>query len=91
MPSKTYLCSECGFKEEYIESFSVAKENWHPEICPKCGIGKLESIFDMSGHSVGIDFVGSGFYINDHGKHNWRLGKTKDQIAKVLSNQSDPY
>ena len=91
MPINAYKCSDCDFKEEYIESFSVSKEQWHPEFCPKCQEGKLEKVFDLAGHSIAIDFVGPGFFINDYGKHNWRLGKTKEQISKVLANQATPY
>jgi predicted nucleic acid-binding Zn ribbon protein len=91
MPTNTYSCLECGFKEEYIEGAQISKENWHPEVCPKCEKGKLEKTFDLAGNSIGIDFVGPGFYINDSGKHNWRKGKTKEQISKVLANQADPY
>jgi len=35
MPINKYKCNECDFTEEYVESFSTSKENWHPENCPK--------------------------------------------------------
>lgn len=91
MPTNTYKCSECDFQDEYVESFSTSRKNWHPEVCPQCNKGKLEKIFDMAGHSIGIDFVGPGFFINDSGKHNWRQGKSKDEISKVLAGEKDPY
>jgi putative FmdB family regulatory protein len=64
MPINKYNCTECDFSEEYVESFSTSKENWHPEVCPKCEKGNLEKVFDLSGHRIGIDFVGPGFYVN---------------------------
>lgn len=91
MPIYTYKCTKCGFTDEFIESFSTSKENWHPENCPKCKEGKLEKVFDMAGHSIGIDFVGPGFYINDYGIHNWRSKMSKEDQAKVLSGKKDPY
>lgn len=91
MPINRYKCNECGFTEEYVESFSTSKESWHPENCPKCKEGKLEKVFDMAGHSIAIDFVGSGFYINDYGKHNWKKGKSSEEISKVLSGEKNPY
>lgn len=91
MPTNTYNCPECNFKEEYIEGAHVAKENWHPEVCPECGKGKLEKVFDLAGNSIGIDFVGTGFFINDYGIHNWRSRMSKEDQAKVISGEKDPY
>lgn len=91
MPTNSYTCKKCGFTDEYIEGKQTSKENEHPEICPSCGKGKLEKVFNLAGNSIGIDFVGKGFYINDYGVHNWKQGKTKEQISKVLANQADPY
>jgi predicted nucleic acid-binding Zn ribbon protein len=91
MPTNTYKCNNCSFVNEYIESFSTTKENWHPDVCPECNTGTLEKIFDMAGHSIGIDFVGSGFYINDYGIHNWKKNKTDHEISKVLADNVDPY
>lgn len=93
MPIRTYKCNdnECGFQDEYIESFSVSKDQWHPDICPKCGKTKLEQVFDLAGNSIGIDFIGSGFYINDYGKHAWKRNLSQDDQAKVIAGNKDPY
>jgi len=91
MAINTYKCTVCDFQEEYIESTSVAKENWHPDHCPKCIGGTLEKIFDLAGHSIGIDFVGPGFYINDYGIHNYKARMSLDDQAKVMSGEKDPY
>jgi putative FmdB family regulatory protein len=90
MPINKYHCNSCDFEEEYIESFSTSKELWHPENCPKCNTGKLEKIFDMKDGKGGFDIIGFCF-MNTHGKHNWRLGKTQDEISKVLTGEKDPY
>ena len=91
MPINTYSCSNCGFKEEYVESISVSKESWHPENCPSCNIGKLEKVFDLAGHTIGIDFIGPGFYINDSGIHNWKSRMSVDEQSKVLTENKNPY
>lgn len=90
MPTNTYTCPECGFKDEYIEGDHVAKENWHPEVCPKCNKGKLEKVFDMSNSQGGFDIVGY-CYTNVYGKHNWKKGKSQGEIAKILAGEKDPY
>lgn len=91
MAVNTYKCSQCGFQEEYIESFSVSKELWHPEVCPKCGRGNLEKVFDMVGGHGGFDCVGQGFYINDYGKKAWKQKMNESDKAKVLSGKKNPY
>lgn len=90
MPINKYKCNECDFTDEYVESFSTSKENWHPENCPKCKEGKLEKVFDMAGGHGGFDIVGY-CYMNEYGKHNWRPKMSKDDQAKVLSGKKDPY
>lgn len=90
MPNNTYSCSLCGFKEEYIESFSTSKESWHPEICPKCNKGKLEKIFDMTDSKGGFDIIGS-CYINDYGKKNWKKHLSQEKQISVLSQNKNPY
>ena len=89
-----FRCDKCGFTDEYIIYGGLA-EGVAPEKCPKCEDGKMERLFS-TGKSVGIDFVGSGFYINDYGKHNWKRNLSDDDKAKVLSpnhngNYMSPY
>jgi len=90
MPINKYKCTECDFTEEYIESFSTSKENWHPEVCPECKKGKLEKVFDMVGGCGGFDIIGS-CYMNDYGRKAWKKNFcTEDQI-KVLTKNKSPY
>lgn len=91
MPINTYKCNKCEFTDEYVESTSTTKECWHPEKCPECGKGELEKIFDLAGHRIGIDFIGPGFYINDHGIHAWKKRLSMDEQVKVLKDNKDPY
>jgi len=91
MPINKYKCSDCEFTEEYVESFSTEKKLWHPEVCPKCNKGKLEKVFDLAGHSIGIDFIGPGFWINDNGIHAWKKHLSKEDQVKVLKENKDPY
>jgi len=93
MPIFTYQCKACGFKEDYLESFSAPKEMKHPETCPKCEKEKLEKVFDCSGQS----FMIWGYcYDNVYGKRNWKQGKTESEIASYLvpdanGNMKDPW
>ncbi len=58
MPMYDYKCEECDYRFEVFH-----KVNEMPEIvCPKCG-GKTRKL--VSG-GVGIQFKGSGFYVNDY-------------------------
>lgn len=91
MAIHTYKCNECGFSNEYIESISVSPTMWHPEKCPECKTGKMEKVFDMAGHSIGIDFVGPGFYTNDWGIHAWKKRMSIDDQSKVLAGTKNPY
>ena len=90
MPTNTYSCPECNFKEEYFESFSIAKDQWHPEVCPSCGKGKLEKVFDMVGGHGGFDIVGS-CYTNDYGRKAWKRNLNESDKAKVLTGKKNPY
>jgi len=89
MATNTYSCPKCGFKEEYYESISIAKDQWHPEVCPKYGEGKLEKIFDMKGHG-GFDIIGS-CYTNDYGRKAWKKNLSESDIGKVLAGKKNPY
>jgi hypothetical protein len=90
MPINTYVCSECNFKEEYIESFSVTKDKWHPEVCPNCERGKLEKVFDMENGHGGFDIIGY-CYNNVYGKKNWKKNLSQEDQVKVLTENKDPY
>jgi len=90
MPINTYACSECDFKEEYVESFSISKDQWHPEECPKYKKGTLEKVFDMTDSRGGFDIIGS-CYMNDHGKHAWKKRLSDEDKVKVLRDNKSPY
>jgi putative FmdB family regulatory protein len=90
VPINKYKCTECDFSDEYIESFSTSKENWHPEACPECGKGKLEKVFDMENSHGGFDIIGS-CYMNDYGKHAWKKRMSAEDAVKVLKDNKDPY
>jgi len=94
MPMYDYCCDSCGFMDEYI-IYKGLEEGKEPTECPKCKKGKMKRQFSV-GKTVGIDFVGPGFYINDYGKHNWKKNLSIDDQSKVLApdangNYKDPY
>jgi len=57
LPLYPYRCTACGHRFEKIQSFSAAPL----KKCPKCG-GALERPLT----APGLQFKGSGFYVNDY-------------------------
>ncbi|MBO4731271.1 MAG: FmdB family transcriptional regulator [Spirochaetaceae bacterium] len=57
MPTYDYKCDSCGNTFEAFQKMSdpVLKE------CPKCG----KPVHRLLSASIGINFKGSGFYVND--------------------------
>jgi putative FmdB family regulatory protein len=90
MPINTYKCPKCNFKNEYVESFSTSKNQWHPEFCPECGKSKLQKVFDYENSHGGFDIIGS-CYLNDYGKHAWKKRLSETDQVKVLKENKDPY
>jgi len=56
MPTYEYLCNECEYSFEAVQSFTDAAI----EQCPKCK-GEVRKVYN----NVGIVFKGSGFYKTD--------------------------
>ena len=83
-----YKCKSCGFISEYMTGFSAPKDMKVPEKCPMCHEGLMEQQFPMSNNTC-LKFIGSGFYCNDYGKHNYR-NKSISEQADILNGKS-PY
>ena len=60
MPTYDYKCNNCGFE---FEAFQSIKDDALTE-CIKCK-GKVQRLISKN---VNIQFVGSGFYVNDTNK-----------------------
>ena len=88
MAISDYVCSECGFTDEYMTGFSAPKAMLPPENCPKCSKGKMEKQFGYN-KRIGFNFIGEGFYCNDYGKGNFSKRSTSDK-ADIL-NGKNPY
>ena len=84
MPLYEFACTVCKYENEELVKQDLSDA---PHFCPKCG-AKLEKKFP---NRFSMDFIGSGFYVNDYGKHNWKKGKSAGHIADVLNNKKDPY
>ena len=56
MPTYEYLCNECEYSFEAVQSFTDTAI----EQCPKCK-GEVRKVYN----NVGIVFKGSGFYKTD--------------------------
>jgi putative FmdB family regulatory protein len=59
MPHYDYICELCGYKEEILQKITEAPLS----TCPQC---KQSSFKRQIGRGVGLQFQGSGFYINDY-------------------------
>ena len=57
MPNYTYRCESCEEQFDVIQMMSDAPVTE----CPTCG----ESVKRIIGRNIGIQFKGSGFYVND--------------------------
>lgn len=84
MPTIDYKCTSCG---KIIEVITTIEKP--PKFCENCG-SKMKKEFSPN-KNLGIDFIGPGFYINDHGKHNWKKGKSDSEIADILNSNKSPY
>jgi len=87
MPMFDFKCSECGFTDEFCTNQSVPQSLRPPEVCPKCGKGKLERLFSAKGQSV--DIIGG--YDYQYGKKAWKRNKSIGDQAKILAGEKDPY
>ncbi len=84
MPIFDFKCDKC---RKVIEDLVKSDLSDAPKTCD-CGGKYHKQIVDR----FSMDFVGSGFYINDYGKHNWKKGKSADQISKILGDpKKGPY
>jgi len=79
-----FTCEECGFTDEFYTNVgSLPKDMCPPEVCPKCGKGKMVKQFNLTGKV----FI----------RRNWKEGKTSEQIADLLNpdpvtgKYKDPY
>ncbi len=63
MPTYEYVCDNCGHDFEVFQRMSDEPIS----VCPKCG----KNVHKVLSGGLGINFRGSGFYINDsHSKHS---------------------
>lgn len=59
MPHYDYVCESCGHKEEILQKITEAPLS----TCPHCGQSSFKRLL---GRGVGLQFQGSGFYVNDY-------------------------
>ena len=71
MPIYEYLCSNCGYHLEELQSMSEQPLTR----CPKC---KKNTLKRLIGTGAGFIFKGSGFYVNDYKKRT----SAKTETAK---------
>ncbi|HOK23306.1 MAG TPA: zinc ribbon domain-containing protein [Candidatus Hydrothermia bacterium] len=78
MPIFEFKCTKCGriFEELVLNGDEI------PSVCSECG-GELKKIFRGS---IGLEFKGSGFYVNDYGKGCSSCDSGQDGESKVEGN-----
>jgi putative FmdB family regulatory protein len=77
-----FKCNSCGFSDEFV--FGGAISDPVPEVCPKCGKGKMEKQF--SPPSTIPDIIGGYDYM--YGKKAWR-NKSQSEQYDILSPDSN--
>jgi len=63
MPTYEYVCKNCGYRFEELQSITAEPI----KTCPQCEKDTVERL--VSG-GAGLIFKGSGFYITDYAKKN---------------------
>ena len=74
MPTYCYLCKECGYKFEMMQSITAPTK----KKCPECKKLKLQRLI---GSGSGVIFKGSGFYQTDY------VNKPKKAIKPIPTNK----
>lgn len=74
MPTYEYACDACGNDFEVVQKMSDKPV----ETCPECG-KKVRRVFSAD---IGINFKGSGFYVNDAGKSSCSCAGCSDKKTK---------
>ncbi len=77
MPTYEYVCDSCGYGFEIFQKMSDKPVS----ACPKCS----KSVRQVLSGGLGINFRGSGFYINDS---NSKKNATSEASAKSSKNCS---
>ena len=72
MPTYEYVCDECGFELERLQSIRAKPLRK----CPKCGRNKLQRLI---GTGAGIIFKGSGFYETDYRSESYKKGADSEK------------
>jgi putative FmdB family regulatory protein len=80
MPTYGYRCNDCGVEFERFQKMSDAPVT----TCEDCG-GAVKKLL----YPVGIQFKGSGFYINDYARASNGNGSGNGSSAKTETAKSD--
>ena len=75
MPTYEYVCDSCGNNFEVFQKTSDAPVS----VCPKCG----SAVRQVLSGGIGINFRGSGFYVND--SHKAPAAKTAPAAAPAAT------
>jgi len=61
MPNYTYYCESCKKNIDITQKISAKPV----KTCPRC---YSSDFYKSPAKNVGMNFIGSGFYVNDYGK-----------------------
>lgn len=82
MPTYEYVCDECGFELERLQSIRAKPLRK----CPKCGRNKLQRLI---GTGAGIIFKGSGFYETDYRSESYKKGADSEKKGTEKATESE--
>jgi putative FmdB family regulatory protein len=72
MPTYEYICENCGYKFEQLQSITAGPLRK----CPKCSRNKLKRLI---GAGAGVIFKGSGFYETDYRSEGYKKDKESEK------------
>lgn len=76
MPTYDYLCKDCGYEFEKLQSIISGPL----KKCPECGRFGLKRLI---GAGSGVIFKGSGFYQTDYRSENYKNDKKAAESSSV--------
>ncbi len=72
MPTYDYLCENCGYRFEKMQSIKAGSLRK----CPECGKMSLKKLISAG---AGLIFKGSGFYKTDYRSADYKASQSKDK------------
>lgn len=89
MPTYTFLCQKCSSHFTAMKSIAERDDTLTLK-CPKCGaIGESKRVWPQ-GHSIGIQFVGEGWFRDGYSKNSSSEKVKQYNETRVSSSDAAP-